>query len=275
MTSVSRWTGYGWDVPQPKNNSIDMIPIPNTIIPQRYIDPSQVPYYCSYLMATKGNCAYCKSGGDCHDCAFCKGAMKKYYKDKEESGKLSVEKLTAAINRQKQGQGEGEIPIAEQIIVGDIFYWVTMTISTEDIRPEFVLEDKRFFIDQMIDKFTSLHDNQSQDWKAKAHAYVLEYTQNGMPHVHGILRWNGSSALRNNKPKPSSKKIKNLGILKNRSGKPITRMVNGIFLSSFDPSKKCYVAFKHGETGVITKYDYMLKMPNAVIVGDAIDKFIN
>jgi hypothetical protein len=272
MTSVSPYTGYGWSVPTFKENSIDMIPVPNTVVPQRYIDPSKVPYFCSYLNTMNGDCAFCRSGGECQECAFCKGAMKKFYKDKELTGKLSSEKLTAALNKQKQAQAE--LPLAEQIIVGDIFLWVTLTISAKDIRPQYVIEDKRFYIDQMINKFTALHDNQSGDWKTKAHAYIVENTQNGMPHVHGLLRWNGSSIMKK-KPQPSSKRILLLGSLKDQEGNKITREVNATFLSRFDQSKKCYVAFKHGDQGVVTKYDYMLKMPNVEIVGDTIEKFIN
>lgn len=84
----------------------------------------------------------------------------------------------SAINRTREVEAN---TVREASVMQDHYYFITLTAAPGD-------GDEAHIIDELAKSFKKMFPPCT---KPKAYAYVIEYTENGVPHLHGMIRYSG------------------------------------------------------------------------------------
>lgn len=126
-------------------------------------------YKCEECGRQEEPMTYCGVEERCHRCNTIR---------KEEKRKIEREtRREIAQERREENIGNGKI-------IGDQYYFVTLTVAEEDGSEKHVIEELMRNWRKMTPPSTM----------AKAKAYVIERTEAGRPHLHGLIRYNGIPA---------------------------------------------------------------------------------
>ena len=149
-------------------------------------------YKCEECGRQEEAITYCVVEERCHRCNTIR---------KEEKRKVERETRREIAEERREENERGKI-------IGDQYYFVTLTVGEEDGSEKHVIEELKRNWRKMTPPSTM----------AKGKAYVIERTEGGRPHLHGLIRYNGipvpfkmcpSSAIFKNEIRKEGTKEKN------------------------------------------------------------------